>query len=158
MRYLILALCLWCSTAFSAEMLVCAQDSPSDDGCKTGDILVVRPDGHGWGNEECPPRYIVVKVPEMTYEEAKDYEQPLMVDDGVDEQGNPKQKMLRLRKSYIPDEDVEEAKNNGGKITRTKAKKLQNIKIKTSKIDKKTGTMLVQDQSTAVMNVATDIE
>jgi hypothetical protein len=42
-----------------------------------GDIVVIRPDGWQWGREECLPNFIVVKVPDMTIEEAKKYEEPL---------------------------------------------------------------------------------
>jgi len=36
-----------------------------------GDIIVVKPDGWKWGKEECPPRFVVIKVPEIKYEDAK---------------------------------------------------------------------------------------
>lgn len=35
-----------------------------------GDIVIVKPDGWQWGNEERLPNYIVVKVPSISIEEA----------------------------------------------------------------------------------------
>lgn len=66
MRYLILALCLWCSTAYSAELLVLNQ-SCSDPSCmKAGDIASIHPDGTKW-EEVCkkcvPPLWRIVKFP-----------------------------------------------------------------------------------------------
>jgi hypothetical protein len=43
-----------------------------------GDIIVVRPDGWQWGKEECPPNFVVVKLPGVKEEDVKHYEQPLM--------------------------------------------------------------------------------
>ena len=88
--------------AWAAEILICAKDSPFDTGCKVGDILVVRPDGFTWGLAEVLPDYIVIKIPGVTYEAAKMYEDQLTADDGVDPQGNPKTKMVRLRKYAVP--------------------------------------------------------
>lgn len=131
MKYLLLALMLISSPAWGVEMLVCAKDSPFDKGCKKGDILIVRPDGHKWGNEECLPNYIQVSVPDMTFEEAKIYEDNLMTDDGVDAEGNPKQKMLRLRKYNIDPNEVETAKSSNGKLVRDKKTREKNIRVKT---------------------------
>jgi len=36
-----------------------------------GDIVVVRDDGHPWGKCECPPQYVVIKVPKMDWEKVK---------------------------------------------------------------------------------------
>src|SRR3989304_2182227 len=43
-----------------------------------GDIIVVRPDGWEWGNKECLPDYIVIKIPSLSVEEAKKFEEVLM--------------------------------------------------------------------------------
>lgn len=40
---------------------------------KKGSPIVVKPDGWVWGKEECPPNYIVVKVPDISVEEAQKY-------------------------------------------------------------------------------------
>jgi hypothetical protein len=42
-----------------------------------GDIVVVRPDGWEWGREECLPNFVVIKLPGVSIEEAKVYEQNL---------------------------------------------------------------------------------
>ena len=75
--FLILLFLMICGNAYSAELLVQAKDSPFDTGAKKGDIIVVRPDGWKWGKEECLPNYIVVKIPDIKYDDAKVYEQPL---------------------------------------------------------------------------------
>jgi len=42
-------------------------------GCyKAGDVVAMRPDGFEWGRMECPPTFVVVKVPEIT--DAAEYE------------------------------------------------------------------------------------
>lgn len=46
---------------------------------KKGDIIVVRPDGWTWGREECLPRFIVIKIPGLSVEDAKKYEEPLLI-------------------------------------------------------------------------------
>jgi hypothetical protein len=63
-----------------AEILIKAIDAnhlnPVKDksGCyKRGDVVVVMPDGHEWGKSEGPPKYIIIKVPGMTKEEAEQY-------------------------------------------------------------------------------------
>ena len=91
-----------CNTAFCAEFLIQAKDSPSETGAKIGDIIVVRPDGHQWGNAEGLPDYLVVKVPAVDYEVVKRFEDVLMVDDGVDGQGNARKRLARLRKFNVP--------------------------------------------------------
>lgn len=46
---------------------------------KKGDIVVIRPDGWTWGREECLPRFIVVKIPGLSVEDAKKYEELLEI-------------------------------------------------------------------------------
>ena len=60
---------------------------------RKGDIIVVKPDGWKWGKEECPPRFVVVKLPGMAEKDAKYYEQPLM---DLTDPENPV--MLKVRK------------------------------------------------------------
>lgn len=43
-----------------------------------GDIIAVRPNGWAWGNKECLPHFVVVKVPDMTLATAQQYEGQLM--------------------------------------------------------------------------------
>jgi hypothetical protein len=92
-----------------AELLVKAQEPWNNDlpnapseRSRLGDIIVVRPDSHVWGNEECLPRFIVVKITNMTYDDAKNLEESLMVDDGLDERGIMKRKMAKVRKWQVP--------------------------------------------------------
>lgn len=72
-----------------AELLIKAaepwnNDDPKAPASRTrkGDIIVVKPDGWKWGREECPPRFIVLKVPEVKYEDAKKYEESLIEEKG----------------------------------------------------------------------------
>ena len=62
-----------------------------------GDIIVSRPDGGGWGNEEALPRFIVVKVPGVTVEAAKKYEESLY---DTTDPAHPV--MLKVRKYQVP--------------------------------------------------------
>ncbi len=43
------------------ELLVAAQDLES--GYLRGDVITIQADGHGWGNEEGLPNFVVIKVP-----------------------------------------------------------------------------------------------
>ena len=38
-----------------------------------GNPIVVKPDGWKWGKEECPPSFVVLKIPDMTVEEGVKY-------------------------------------------------------------------------------------
>jgi hypothetical protein len=93
-------------------------DSPTapSERSRLGDIIVVRPDDHVWGNEECLPRFIVVKITNMTYEDAKHLEESLMVDDGLDEQGIPKKKLAKVRKWQVPASYMTNAINAGNSV------------------------------------------
>ena len=106
-----------------AELLVKAQEPWNNDlpnapseRSRLGDIIVVRPDDHVWGNEECLPRFIVVKITNMTYEDAKHLEESLMVDDGLDEQGIMKKKMAKVRKWQVPSNYMTNAINAGTSV------------------------------------------
>lgn len=63
-----------------AEILIKAVDATHSDpekdavGCyKRGDMVVVAPDGHVWGKEEGLPKFVVVKVPGLSVEKARDF-------------------------------------------------------------------------------------
>ena len=90
------------SNAFAAELLVKAKKHYMDDFKQTqidkmtasekqsyearsqiGDIIVVRPDGWKWGKEECLPNFVVIKMPDVTMEEAKKYEEQIMAEKEV---------------------------------------------------------------------------
>lgn len=98
-----LIFCLFCTSAWSAELLVQAVDSPFETGGKKGDVIVVRGDGWKWGKEECLPRYIVVKMPGVLEEDAKKYEEQLTepVEKVVDGKTEITQEMVRLRKYSV---------------------------------------------------------
>jgi hypothetical protein len=62
------------------EILVKAVSNTHSDpekdrrGCyKKGYPVVIMPDGHTWGTEECLPRFVVVKCPQVTVPEAMHY-------------------------------------------------------------------------------------
>ena len=62
------------------ELLVKAIDALHSDpdkdrrGCyKKGYPVVVMPDGQTWGREECLPKFVIVKCPEVTVEQARGY-------------------------------------------------------------------------------------
>ena len=94
-----------------AELLIKAQESWNNDAdtskmskdelvafnarSRKGDIIVVRPDGWKWGREECPPRFVVVKLKGVDVKDVKQYEEPLMSKD-------EKPVMLKRRKYAIP--------------------------------------------------------
>jgi len=67
-----------------------------------GDIIVVRPDGWEWGGSECLPDFIVVKLNEVSEEDAKIYEKSLM--DTTDPE---KPKMLKRRKYKVPSDTIQ---------------------------------------------------
>ena len=95
---------------------------------RLGDIIVVRPDSHVWGNEECLPRFIVVKITNMTYDDAKHLEDVLLDVDG---------KMLKHRKWQVPQAYMNKAVSDGSsfiEITLTNKQQafIQNLIEKTS--------------------------
>jgi len=81
-----------------AELLIKNVDAWGDDKSRSmkGDIIVVRPDGWVWGKEECPPRFVVVKLKGVKVDDVKHYEQPLM-----DTKDPEKPVMLKRRKYAI---------------------------------------------------------
>jgi len=62
-----------------------------------GDIVVVKPDGWVWGAEENLPRYLVVKLPQLSVATVEHFTQSLM---DLTDPENPK--MKRKRKYQIP--------------------------------------------------------
>jgi hypothetical protein len=84
---------------FGAELLVKAVDAWGNDETRSrkGDIIVVRPDGWKWGREECPPRFVVVKLKGVDIKDVKHYEQPLM------DKTNPEKPVMLKRRQYAID-------------------------------------------------------
>ena len=93
-----------------AEFLVKAKPSWNGKGKEVGDIVVVRPDGWKWGNKECPPDYIIVKLPSMSFEDAKEYEKKLtktvyvQIDDTDGIASVPEERMVLFLKSILKSE------------------------------------------------------
>lgn len=110
------------------EILIKAIDTIHSDsvkdkaGCyKRGYPVVVMPDSHIWGNAECPPNFIVIKVPDMTVEEAKQYLVPIFEGIGED-------LIIVQRRKYKIDIDddkldkkVKDDIEKEGKVTMTKS-------------------------------------
>ena len=65
-------------TPAQVNKLSIAEKEQYDARTQLGDIVVIRPDGWEWGREECLPNFILVKIPDMTVEEAKQYEDSIM--------------------------------------------------------------------------------
>ena len=117
-----------------AEFLIRTTTNGSKE---VGDIIVVKPDGWTWGNKECPPRYIIVKIPSMSVETAKEYEKALTetVYFDVDEtdkgrgivtasrQHRIKPRKYRIKATYV----ATILSQYGGVITITEANFLDNI-------------------------------
>ncbi len=74
-----------------AELLVKAIDATHPDpvkdkqGCyKRGDVVVAMPDGHKWGKEERLPKFVIVKIPDLSIASAQKY-----IQEEVDGKGEP---------------------------------------------------------------------
>lgn len=78
-----------------AELLIKAVDATHPDpeidaaGCyKEGMVVVVMPDGHEWGREEGPPKFVVAKLPGVSVEKTRKYMDELKETDA--KTGEPK--------------------------------------------------------------------
>jgi len=114
-----------------AEVLVCAYDRPvSDSGGRwyRGMPVVVMPDGHRWGKKERPPRFVVMKFPQLTLREAREVflepDTELTDAEILDpETGEPTGEMMELRllharmKNVIPEARVAQALAADGTVT-----------------------------------------
>ncbi len=77
-----------------------------------GDIVAVRPTGWEWGAEERPPKYVVITITGLTYQEALYLQTPL-------EDESPGQivsKLIKIRKYSVPPGLVTQALNAGGRL------------------------------------------
>jgi len=144
---LFILLCLFSLQAYSAEFLVKAKphwkDSWSAEKVKSltikekeeydarsqiGDIIVVKPNGANYGKREKPPWYVVIKIPDMPYKEAKKYEDKLIEDLG---EGNFK--LLKKRKYQLDTLVVDQAKLEiSGTKTLNKTTAISKIETKTA--------------------------
>lgn len=116
----------WMDDLTQAEVAKLTDKDSYNSRSQMGDVVVVRPDGWKWGKAECLPDFIIVKIPDMSVEEAKKYEEPL----NTPAKGDAAPKLLKYRKYQISLADVEEAKRRGGILIRTKALSIKNIKEK----------------------------
>ena len=120
---LTLCFCLIALPCFSAEFLVQAKPHWMDElnqvevnkmqdinkqaynrRAQVGDIISVKPNGWEWGKEEGLPNYVVVRVPDMTYKDTKQYEKRLIEVDGKNKV------VIRKRKYSFSSSEVETAK------------------------------------------------
>ncbi|MGR3219498.1 MAG: hypothetical protein ACUZ8H_06735 [Candidatus Anammoxibacter sp.] len=72
-----------------------------------GDIIIVKPDGWEWGKEEGLPNFYIIKVPNLSFEDAKHLEDSLMEGIGVDKV------TLKKRKFQLPPGILNQADVNG---------------------------------------------
>ena len=141
LRWVILFM-LVCSVAHSAELLVKAQEPWNNDidtskmtkeelqsfnaRSRKGDIIVVKPDGWKWGREECPPRFVVVKLKGVKVEDVKHYEEPI-----YDEKDVENTTLLKVRKYAIDTSTVNDCMAQIGGI-----KEMQKAEFDTKLITK----------------------
>jgi len=92
-----------------------------------GDIVVVMPDGHPWGREECLPKFIIIKAPTITIAQTKFLECNLSALNIDNENVMKKRRQFR-----VPSAIVDEIIAQGGVLTITK-KILDNIKARVKK-------------------------
>lgn len=98
-----------------AEFLIKARDPvdlPKDaekrSRCyRRGDVVVVMPDGHKWGKDEGLPKFVLVKIPGMPAEKARDYISSHYRDTGLlDSKGRPVLKLVTRRKWKVLIDDA----------------------------------------------------
>ena len=80
-----------------AELLIRATSSNNPSASSKGDIIIVKPDGWKWGKCECPPEYVVVKLPNVKPDDIKHYEQTLQSEPDIE----GKTTLLKRRKYAI---------------------------------------------------------
>ena len=117
---LTLCFCLIALPSFGAELLIQAKPHWKDEftqkqvdkmsvndkriyeaRSQVGDVIAVRPDGWEWGKEEGLPNYIVVKVPDIKYEDAKKYEEPFINEDNPDDVYLKRKRKHRFNKNEV---------------------------------------------------------
>lgn len=110
-----------------AEFLVRAQASSNPKASEIGDIVSVQPDGHTWGNAECLPEYLIVKLPNISFDTIKHFREQLLRELTVDEVNNLSdsekphahnlRKIVKRRKWYVPKNWVEQKAALGEPVT-----------------------------------------
>jgi len=99
--------------------LSAAEKEQYDARTQLGDIVVVRPDGWVWGSAECLPDFVIVKIPDMTVEEAKQYENSIN-ELYTDAQGHEQIRLLRFREWRVPSNWMSTIISQGGIFTISK--------------------------------------
>ena len=74
---------------------------------EVGDVVVVKPDNWKWGRFECPPRFVIIKVPQIDVESLKSLEEPLYFGEGKEK------KLLKKRKWRFSPLYIEKIKSVG---------------------------------------------
>lgn len=118
------------SPSFSAELLVMAESGSHWSHAKKGDVVAVREDGHKWGKKECLPLFVVVKVPDMTVEEARIYEEQLTeeVEEEFEGETFTRQEVIRDRKYSLPETLIDEVKTSKSSEKKIESKDLKQFK------------------------------
>lgn len=88
-----------------AEILIKAVDAINTDpeqdrrgSYKRGMPIVVMPDGHLWGDEECMPKFAVLKIPGVSVDAVQKYVQTHQIQNGVKQDGlTPRIEIYRRR-------------------------------------------------------------
>jgi hypothetical protein len=112
------------------------QRSSYESRVQKGDIVAVYPDGVCKEDVARESPFIIVKIPEMSFEEAQIYMEPLMetvIDESSDEKETIYKKMIRFRKYSLPKTDVDSVAMDASKVS-----SMTKISL-TSKIIEKTG-------------------
>lgn len=109
-----------CSQAIGAEILIMGKNCATGSYSQT-DIVSVGEDGsYERSTGYTFPTFVLVKLPGVPESEVKYLEEPLMVQDGVDEFGYPKMKVKQIRKHHIPAsyfKALSMAKKNSAKVS-----------------------------------------
>lgn len=66
-----------------------------------GDIIVVKPDGWPWGKEECLPTFVVVKLPGVSVDDVKHYEEVLLESKDAKNPVILKRRKYRIPETYV---------------------------------------------------------
>jgi hypothetical protein len=103
------------------EILVRAVDGTCTDPIANplrGMPVVVKPDGHTWGNAECMPEYVVIKLPGTPVSAVEQYAASWVT---VTDNGELKSTITThgRRRYLVPNVVVNAAERNGGTYTRT---------------------------------------
>jgi hypothetical protein len=121
-----------------AELLIkleSAADSTNLNAWNRGHVVCVQEDGWGWGRLECPPKYCVIHISDMTIEEARVY---LESETEIPKDKKTLPKMISIRKYKFDFDDVSFPKEKSdnlkidGKVSVTKTQIkdcIKNIKV-----------------------------